>query len=167
MTTSRLAALALVSLLAVPWSAARGQTVQLPTQTVFSVGTTVLVPDRGRVHLGGVSRARESRVQRGVPLLNFPLTGNVGRGRELSSSALTVGATIHDMDELDRAVLAAARGAGRAPTEDELLAARLTRYMGRRTGATPTAPRPAATPASAADDELVAARLSRHMGRAQ
>lgn len=103
-------------------ASAHGQIVQLPTFQYFSVGTTVVVPDRGWTYLGGVDRASYSSSRSGVPgLSHLPgagrLFGNRGIGSEVSSSRAYAGATIMDLGELDRAVLAEAaarRGDGGA-----------------------------------------------------
>jgi hypothetical protein len=93
-------------------------TVQLPTFQVFSVATTVVVPDRGSAYLGGVNRAAYGSTTSGVPgLSRIPGVGrlftNRGIGSEVSSSGAHVAATIMDFEEMDRAILgeAAARRA--------------------------------------------------------
>ena len=116
-------------------------TVQLPTQQIFSVGTTVSVPDRGAISLGDVSRARESSVERGIGA--FRPFKNKGIGRELSKSGLQARVWIMDLDEMDKEVLARARqqrasggqpvSAGGASLEEQQLALYLTRHMGRTT----------------------------------
>lgn len=82
-------------------STARAQTLQLPSRQVFSVNTSVLVPDRGGAYLGGVSRSSQGLTQRGP-----------WRNRALGGSAGGVGASVHvtviDHRALDRAVLAEA-----------------------------------------------------------
>jgi hypothetical protein len=88
-------------------------TVQLPTIQVFSVNTTVSVPDGGGALLGGINRAADSSVTRGLPLASkIPglgrLAGNRGIGSTRSSSNMSVHATIIDHQELDAAVLAEA-----------------------------------------------------------
>jgi hypothetical protein len=82
-------------------------TVQLPTFSFFSINTTVTVPDRGSVYLGGVNRAAEGRNEFGTPLLPFRPLRNVGIGREMSASGMWVTATIHDFDAMDRYLLSA------------------------------------------------------------
>ena len=76
-------------------------TVQLPSFSIFSVNTTVSVPDRGGMYLGGVNRARDGSTTRGP-------RGNRAIGSDRAANGVQVLATIHDMDELDRAVLAKA-----------------------------------------------------------
>lgn len=92
---------------------AAGQIVQLPTFQVFSIGTTVVIPDRGSMYLGGVNRAAFGSSTRGVPgLSKIPGAGrlftNSGIGSEVSSSGVHASATIMDLGELDKAVLAEA-----------------------------------------------------------
>ena len=83
---------------------AHGQrvTVQLPTFRQFSMTTTVVVPDRGGVYLGGVNRARRHASSFGTPL--FP-GRHRGRGGQTAASGVSVHAWIHDLEAMDRAVL--------------------------------------------------------------
>src|SRR6188508_3046658 len=102
-----------------------GQVVQLPTFHTFSVGTTVSIPDRGSMTLGGVDRASFGRNEFGVPGLNgVPgagrLFGNRAIGSQVQSSRVNATATIMDLQELDRAVLDQA--AKQAPTTDPAIA---------------------------------------------
>jgi hypothetical protein len=104
--------LLLISCLAVP-SVVSAQVVQLPTFRFTTVNTTVSVPDRGAVYLGGVNRAATASTSRGVPLLGKvpglgPLTRSRGISRTTSASSTSVHATIIDHAELDRQVLAEA-----------------------------------------------------------
>ena len=87
-------------------------TVQLPSFSFFSVNTTVSVPDRGGMYLGGVDRARDARTTRGFG----PLAGR-GIGGDRVAGGMSVRTTIIDHDELDRAVRAeaAARRAAADP----------------------------------------------------
>lgn len=88
-------------------------TVQLPTFSVFTVSTTVSVPDGGGVFLGGVNRAADGRVERGVPGVPFR---NRSIGSTRSASGMHVSATIIDHKEMDEAILAeAAAKRGGAP----------------------------------------------------
>ena len=99
---------------------AAGQIVQLPTFQVFSIGTTVVIPDRGSMYLGGVNRASFGSSTRGVPGFGkIPGVGrlftNRGIGSEVSSAGVHASATIMDLEELDKSVLAEAaarRGVG-------------------------------------------------------
>lgn len=97
--------LAWLSLLSVSHGQPLATTVQLPTLQVFTVDTTVSVPDRGRLMLGGISRQRSGRNQFWPPLVG----SRPGIGVETGASRLHVAATIMDLSELDRQVLAAAR----------------------------------------------------------
>jgi hypothetical protein len=84
-------------------------TVQLPSFSIFSVNTTVSVPDGGGAYLGGVKRGRDSSMTRG-----FGPLANRGIGSDRNAGGVTVHAQIHDLNELDGAVLAdavAKRGA--------------------------------------------------------
>ena len=79
--------------------------VQLPTFHQFGVSTTVVVPDRGSIYLGGVNRASRGRSRFGP---GIPGLGNRGLGRTSLSAGVSVSATIIDHDEIDRALLAEA-----------------------------------------------------------
>ena len=59
-------------------------TVQLPTYSFFSVGTSVSVPDRGSAYLGGVNRASTGSSEFGIPLRPF---GNRSYGSQRSASS--------------------------------------------------------------------------------
>ncbi|MEM8943727.1 MAG: hypothetical protein AAGD11_00980 [Planctomycetota bacterium] len=80
-------------------------TVQLPTFEQFGVSTTVVVPDRGTLSLGGVNSSGLGSRQfaPGVPGL-----GSRAIGRASSSAGMSIRATIIDHDEIDRALLAEA-----------------------------------------------------------
>jgi len=132
-----------VSLLAMP-SLVSAQAVQLPTFRFSTVQTTVSVPDRGAMHLGGVGRSAAASNSRGVPLLGkVPGLSRVGRSRGISrttgASSTSVHATIIDHAELDRKVLAEAarrRGAGSGLMVDRSAERRadfLSRHVGRTT----------------------------------
>lgn len=97
-----LAAVIAFSLLA---SSAGAQTIMLqqPVVGTFSVGTSVLVPDRGGAYLGSVARARESRRQFGFPPRGSSL------GLERAHSAASTHVWIHDLQEMDRRLLQRAR----------------------------------------------------------
>jgi len=87
-----------------------GTTIQLPRFGFQTTTTTVTVPDRGTVLLGGIKSLRESRNELGVPILGkLPLVGrgfrNVGIGREVSSQMTTVTPYIHDFAALERELL--------------------------------------------------------------
>ncbi|MED5286366.1 MAG: hypothetical protein VYC71_10295, partial [Planctomycetota bacterium] len=66
---------------------APGQVIQLPTYRTFGIGTTVLVPDRGTVELGRVTRGQIGAISRGVPVLGrIPGLGPVFRQRSVGAS---------------------------------------------------------------------------------
>lgn len=77
------------------------QAVQLPTIQNFGMSTTVVVPDRGRTYAGGVSRSARSTSRRGSPFL----PSSRGYGAETTASGVSVGAYIHDFEEMDRTLL--------------------------------------------------------------
>lgn len=87
-------------------SQAKAQVVQLPTVGVTSAATTVSVPDRGGILLGGVGRSSSGSVSRGIG--PGRLLGNRASGSSVSGGTMSVHATIIDLDELDAAVLAEA-----------------------------------------------------------
>lgn len=89
-------------------SAAQAQatTVQLPTFNVFTTTTTVSVPDRGGVLLGGVKRGAEGSNSFGVPGALGPPFKNRGIGSERSASMMSVHVTIHDLHLMDEDILA-------------------------------------------------------------
>lgn len=92
-----------------------GTTVQLPTFSQFSTGTTVNVPDGGGVNMGGINRGAMGQDRAGMPL--GPKNQAIGANR--GAAGMQVRAQIHDMKELEEAVLAAgeAAGAGRGGVE--------------------------------------------------
>jgi len=94
----------------------RAQAVQLPTFSFFTTNTTVSVPDRGGAYFGGVNRASSGSVRRGIPGLGARPFNNRGFGASRGAGGLQVVAQIHDMQELDDAVLGrgAAIAAGRS-----------------------------------------------------
>lgn len=88
-------------------------TIQLPTFDSFSISTSVLVPDRGSMILGGVDRSAYGSVTNGVPgLSHLPYAGrlfqNRAIGHEASSSTASVSAYIHDLQAMDEQLLAEA-----------------------------------------------------------
>lgn len=136
---------------------AQAQVVQLPTYRVFSVGTTVSVPDGGAAYLGGVTRGAWGSSSRGVPgLSQVPgvnrLFTNRSFGSSVSSSHAYATATIIDHAEMDRMVLAEAaarRGESGVASETERRAARLSAFVARSpqpSRASPIATRRETTP---------------------
>ncbi|MEI8382695.1 MAG: hypothetical protein WCJ09_21365 [Planctomycetota bacterium] len=74
-------------------------TVQQPVVRSTSVGTTVSVPDRGSVFLGGVTSAEASRQSYG------PLRTGTSRGYSLSASSVSASVRIIDLQAMDEAIL--------------------------------------------------------------
>jgi hypothetical protein len=99
--------------------------VQLPTFHVFTVQTTVSVPDRGGMSIAGASRGADGRVTRGLGPL-----ANRGGGSSRGASDVSATATIIDSRELDAEVLAAAAGGGIADRAN-VKAAELSRSVAR------------------------------------
>lgn len=115
------------------------QVVQLPTFESFSVGTTVVVPDRGSIRLGSVDRARYGSSWTGVPGLSRlpgarPLLGDRSTSASVSSSGMTAAATIIDHREWDAALRAVAARRNRVLAEDDPVARKaafLSEHVGR------------------------------------
>lgn len=74
-------------------------TVQQPVVRSTNVGTSVSVPDRGSVLLGGVTSAEASRQSYG------PLRTGTSRGYSLSSSSVSASVRIIDLQAMDEAIL--------------------------------------------------------------
>jgi hypothetical protein len=94
-------------------------TVQLPTVSSFSARTSVLVPDRGSLLLGGVDRVSDGLSSRGVPgASHLPggnrLFRNQALGRDASHSSARASVWIHDFQAMDEALLAEAEVEERA-----------------------------------------------------
>lgn len=86
---------------AVPALAQAPTTVQLPSYSTFGASTTVSVPDRGRVSLGGVGRSSSGSTAFG-PVLG---PGSRSFGRQTSASSMDVRVRIHDFEAMDKALL--------------------------------------------------------------
>lgn len=98
-------------------STAQAQTaVQLPTFNIFTVNTTVSVPDRGGALLGGVNRSSEGRSEFGVGPVPMPFR-NQGIGSSKSATNMSVTATIHDLREMDQEILSRSNYVMRDPAE--------------------------------------------------
>lgn len=97
------------ALLAVNSARAQQVTVQQPVVETFGVQTSVLVPDRGTIFLGGVSRAAEARSTFGP----YPFRAGSSVGRELHSSGASATVWIHDLAAMDEYLLGL--DTGRAP----------------------------------------------------
>lgn len=81
-------------------------TVQLPTFNMFTISTTVLVPDRGSMSLGGSGGSRSASHSNGGP--GF---ANRAGGSSSGASSLSVGVQVHDLAAMDQALLDEAKKA--------------------------------------------------------
>ena len=88
------------------------QVIMLPTTRTFSVGTSVSVPDRGFIGLGGVRYGALGRTSYGTPGIGmFPLFGvsplfnHRATSQTFGSTQSVLGVQIIDLKELDRQVL--------------------------------------------------------------
>ena len=100
-----------VSIILVQYSSrasAQKITVQEPSLETFGVGTTVSVPDRGRMSLGGMGRGAASRS------ISGPFRRGTSMGLSSQGSGLSVGVRVQDLAEVDRATLDAAAKARKA-----------------------------------------------------
>ncbi|HEX3870994.1 MAG TPA: hypothetical protein VHV77_11185 [Pirellulales bacterium] len=79
-------------------------TVQLPSFEYFTVDTTVSVPDRGSVVIGGINSSGRGGYNSGTPFLPSQRAG----GSTMGASQMSVHAMIHDMSAMDAAILAIA-----------------------------------------------------------
>ncbi|MCA9262427.1 MAG: hypothetical protein KDA60_01205 [Planctomycetales bacterium] len=91
-----------------------GQTIQLPVYRVFGTSTTISVPDQGSVATGHIARQRAARQTPGLPVVGrIPGAGPLFADRSLDTvvpwAHTSVSATIIDLHEMDRAVLAEAK----------------------------------------------------------
>ncbi|MCA8984312.1 MAG: hypothetical protein R3C12_03345 [Planctomycetaceae bacterium] len=102
--------------------------VQQPIVEQFGVASTVLVPDRGRSHLGSLSTGRDFDARFGP----FP-AGRV-RLREQTHSSLSASVFIHDLAEMDSLLLNRPNSAPPFPFEESEAESR------KRTAAGMTAP---------------------------
>jgi hypothetical protein len=109
-------------LLATTTSFAQVVTVQQPVVSTFTGGTTVMVPDRGRMHLGSVNSAASGRITTG------PFRSGSSIGLERTASSMSVGVFIHDLAAMDQALL----NQGRNPAANDVApyAARLAARRG-------------------------------------
>lgn len=91
----------LTSVLLIPTLAANAQqvAVQQPVVGTTSVATSVSVPDRGSVYLGGVNSAQSGRVSYG------PLRSGTALGLSRSASSMSTSVYIHDLRAMDEALL--------------------------------------------------------------
>ncbi|MBI3862973.1 MAG: hypothetical protein HY290_13865 [Planctomycetia bacterium] len=91
-----------VILIRIPAAQAQKISVQQPSLETFGVATTVSVPDRGGLYVGGSGRAAAARSMYG------PLRTGTNLGTSARAGGLAVSAYVHDLDESDRQILAAA-----------------------------------------------------------
>ena len=83
---------------------ATGQTIQLPAFQQRGVRTTVVVPDRGSVSLGGFSGLRQSRVRIAPPFFGSFAPSRAGRSsRGVGNMQMRV--WVHDLQAMDAAIL--------------------------------------------------------------
>ena len=80
-------------------SSASAQTVQLPVIEQIGVRTSVMVPDRGGVYLGGVKRLREGAG------FSTPFGLGSSIGREVSNVGMSAHVYISDLHEMDDLIL--------------------------------------------------------------
>ncbi|MDE0939999.1 MAG: hypothetical protein OSA43_08575 [Pirellulales bacterium] len=86
---------------------ATGQTIQLPAFQQRGVRTTVVVPDRGSISLGGFSGLRQSRVRIAPPFFGSLAPSRAGRSsRGVGNRQMRV--WVHDLQAMDTAILAEA-----------------------------------------------------------
>jgi len=83
---------------------AEGQTIQLPTFGQTGVQTTVIVPDRGSVSLGGFAHSRQSRLRFAPPFF-----GRLSPNRAITASRgignMQMHVWVHDLQAMDQAIL--------------------------------------------------------------
>ena len=103
---------------------AAGQAVQLPTFHFFSLSTTVSVPDGGDAAFGGISRSSAGRAQSGILGLPGRPFDSVATGRAVGAGNVSASATIHDLEAMDRALLAESQKASIAGRADVVNATR-------------------------------------------
>lgn len=96
-------------------------TVQLPTFNMFTISTTVVVPDRGGLVIGGVNSGSSASGANG--LFSFD---NRSSASSITGGDVSVGARIIDLKEMDRALLAEAK-AKRESASAEVWLSRLER----------------------------------------
>lgn len=89
-----------IACLMLPATVSQAQiTVQQPVIQSNGVRTTVSVPDRGRVFLGGVSSADSFRQSNG------PFPSSVNRGSGLSGGSMSASVYVIDLQAMDEAIL--------------------------------------------------------------
>lgn len=88
------------------------QVVQQPVVGTSSVNTTVSVPDRGRVYLGGSSSAQSGRSQYG------PFRSGPSSGYTRSATSMSATVYIHDLHAMDEELLNSAPSNTSSSTSD-------------------------------------------------
>jgi len=76
--------------------------VQLPELQHFDASTTVMVPDGGSIHTGGITRSSSGSTSSGTPILPFR---NRSYGSTNSTSSVQTSVQIIDLHEMDEAIL--------------------------------------------------------------
>lgn len=82
--------------------AAQAQAVQLPTYSHFGTSTTVKVPDRGSMSMGGIKSSSSSESSKGVPGLPFK---NRSVGSSSGASSVSTSVYVHDFDAMEEELL--------------------------------------------------------------
>lgn len=124
-------------------------TVQQPVIGTFSAATTVSVPDRGSVVLGGVGSAASGRTTTG------PFRSGSSLGLERQSNSMSASVYIHDLRAMDEALLATGIADDAVGMAD--YSARLSSRFGRL--AEPRSSAKGAAPADRLDTEAEACRF--------
>jgi hypothetical protein len=99
-----MATIALLTVLAFALVAGSAQaqpatTVQLPSFNFFSISTTVLVPDRGSVYIGGDNAGGAALFEGGAGI------GQRSFGTSIGGGGMSVGVQVHDLRAMDRQLL--------------------------------------------------------------
>lgn len=102
---------------------AQGVAVQQPVVRQFGVNTSVSVPDRGGMMLGGIDRAASARSSYG------PAWRGSSLGVERSSSSVSAHVFIHDLRDMDEALLREAGYDDRSITVNPMPAQRALREV--------------------------------------
>ena len=82
-------------------------TIQLPTFNFFAISTSVEVPDSGEGFLGGVNTATSAGSQRALAGLGFVPFSNRADASGGHGGGVSVRATVHDFNAMDKALLGA------------------------------------------------------------
>ncbi len=86
----------------------KAQTIQLPAFQQRGVRTTVVVPDRGSITLGGFSAAKQSRVRIAPPFMG-PLAPTRALRSTRGVGNMQMSVWTHDFQAMDAAILAEGR----------------------------------------------------------